>query len=278
MNTRSSASGGRPLAVVTGGARGVGAAAARKFTALGHAVAIVDVDAERGPALATELRHQGAAARFEACDVSDAAAVDELAARLQAEWGPAAVLVTAAALIPDTDALMTMDLAMHDRMWRVNYHGTLHACRSFGRAMVQAGRGAIVTVGSINSVLPMPLPAYNPGKAAIARMTQLLACELGRHGVRINCVAPTYVMTPELQARVDSGRRDLAQMMRLHALPALPTPADVAEAIAFLCAPEACTITGILLPVDSGFLSAASYMTYSGGVPWPREATMPSPG
>jgi len=187
--------------------------------------------------------------------------------------GPASVLVTSAALIPNTESIMDMDLDAHDRMWRVNYHGTVHACRSFGKQMVDAGRGgAIVTLGSINSALPMPLPAYNPGKAAIARLTQLLAAELGRHHIRVNSVGPTYVMTPQLQARIDAGQRDLVKMMHTHALDTLPTPADIAEAMAFLCSPAARTITGILLPVDSGWIASATYMTYAGGVPWKRSA------
>lgn len=261
----------RLVAVVTGGSRGIGEAAVRKFAKLGHAVAALDVDRERGEALAAELRAQGALVQFHYCDVADAVAVDALANRLQQEMGAASALVTSAALIPNSDSIMTMDLDTHDRMWRVNYHGTVHACRSFGRHMVEAGRGgSIVTLGSINSVHTMPLPAYNPGKAAIARLTQLLAAELGRHAIRVNSVGPTYVMTPELQARIDSGERDLTRMMQLHALDTLPTPADIADAIAFLCSTAARTITGVLLPVDSGFIASATYMTYAGGVPWQR--------
>lgn len=92
--------------------------------------------------------------------------------------------------------------------------------------------------------------------------------EWGRHRIRVNSVGPTYVMTPELQARLDAGVRDLGKMMHVHALDFLPTPNDIAEAIAFLCSPAARAITGILLPVDSGWTSSATYMTYAGGVPW----------
>jgi NAD(P)-dependent dehydrogenase (short-subunit alcohol dehydrogenase family) len=84
----------------------------------------------------------------------------------------------------------------------------------------------------------------------------------------VNSVAPTYVMTPELQARIDSGQRDLAKMMSVHTLDRLPTPGDVAEVIAFLCSPAASCITGVLLPVDSGWSVGVSYMSYAGGVPW----------
>ena len=163
---------------------------------------------------------------------------------------------------------MDMDMDAHDRMWQVNYHGTVHTCRAFGKQMIARKQGAIVTLGSINSYLPLPLPAYNPGKAAIQRLTQLLAVELGRHGIRVNSVAPTYVMTPPLRAKVESGHRDLAKIMSVHALDRLPEPGDIANAIAFLCSDQASSITGILLPVDAGWLSAVSYKTYAGGVPW----------
>ncbi|MBU1361339.1 MAG: SDR family oxidoreductase [Gammaproteobacteria bacterium] len=264
----------RGTAVITGGARGIGEASARRFAAEGRAVAILDVAREEGLALASALDGTGGSAvRFYDCDVSDAEGVDAVAARVAQELGPAGVLVTSAALIPNTESIMDMDLAAHDRMWRVNYHGTLHVCRSFGRQMIDSGGGgAIVTVGSINSLLPLPLPAYNPGKVALARLTQLLAAELGRHGVRVNGVAPTYVMTPQLQARIDAGQRDLPKMMGVHALDVLPTPDDVADAVEFLCSARARTITGIMLPVDSGWAASVSYMTYSGGVPWERPA------
>jgi NAD(P)-dependent dehydrogenase (short-subunit alcohol dehydrogenase family) len=133
---------------------------------------------------------------FHACDVSDPQAVSDLADVIARDLGPTRFLGTSAAMIPNTDSVMDMDLIAHDRMWRVNYHGTLHACRSFGRQMIEARRGAIVTLGSINTLAALPLPAYNRGKVALYRLTQLLASELGRHKIRVNCVAPTYVMTP----------------------------------------------------------------------------------
>ena len=112
-----------PVAVITGGARGIGEAAARKFAANGHAVAILDVNRGRGEALARELASPRV--RFYECDVADAGIVAEVAARTQSELGPARVLATSAALIPNSESVLDMDLAAHDLMWRVNYQGTV---------------------------------------------------------------------------------------------------------------------------------------------------------
>ena len=94
------------------------------------------------------------------------------------------------------------------------------------------------------------------------------ACTLARSGGVITYVGPTYVMTPPLRARVQSGQRDLNKIMAVHALDRLPEPADIANGIAFLCSDQARSITGILLPIDAGWLAAVSYRTYAGGMPW----------
>lgn len=259
---------GEQVTVVTGGGAGIGAAVAARYARAGGMIAILDVDEAGGARQVAAIAATGGHARFFSCDVSDAKQVDAVAARVVRELGPPRHLVTCAAIIPDTDSAMTMDLDLHDRMWRVNYHGTLHACRTFGAEMVRRRQGAIVTLSSINTYLALPLPAYNPGKVAIARLTQLLAAELGRHRITVNSVAPTFVMMPALRQRVAEGRRDLDKIMSVHALPELPTPEDIAEAIFFLTSPQARTITGAVLPVDAGWSASVGYMTYAGGVPW----------
>lgn len=256
------------VAVVTGGASGIGEAAARRFASEGYAIAILDMNEKLGAGVAAAIGAGGGRAIFVKCDVADAASVEAAAKRTAAELGPADILVTAAGLIPNTESILDMDMAAHERMWKVNYNGTIHACQSFARQMIPNKRGAIVTIGSINSRLPLPLAAYNPGKAAVERVTQLLAVELGRHGIRVNSVGPTYVMTPPLREKVASGQRDMGKIMSVHALDYLPEPKDIADAIAFLASDQARAITGILLPVDCGWLSAVSYKTYAGGVPW----------
>lgn len=258
----------RGVAVVTGGASGIGEATARRMASDGLAVAILDVNEAGGAAVAKAIADAGGTARFYVCDVADAKALDMVAEKIESGIGGVVNLVTAAGLIPNSESIMEMDMAAHERMWKVNYIGTIHACQAFGKRMIPRKAGAIVTLGSINSVLPLPLPAYNPGKAAVARLTQLLAVELGRHGIRVNSVGPTYVMTPPLRAKVAAGQRDMNKIMGVHALSSLPEPKDIADAIAFLCSDQARSITGILLPVDAGWLAGVSYLTYAGGVPW----------
>lgn len=90
----------------------------------------------------------------------------------------------------------------------MNYHGTVHAVRAFGRAMQNRRKGAIVTLGSITGMGAFPLPAYSPSKTAVTRMTQILSVEMGRFDVRVNCVAPTYVLSETLKHRIESGLRD----------------------------------------------------------------------
>lgn len=261
----------RRNAVITGGASGIGEACALRFAQEGYAVAILDVNRAAGEAVAKRIGELGGSARFHACDVGDRPQIYSVAAQIHEESGPPDILVTSAALIPNTESILDMDIERHDRMWEINYHGTLHACIAFGRQMRAAGRGAIVTMGSINSFLPMPLPAYNPGKAALRHLTELLAVELGRHGIRVNSVAPTYVMTQGLKEKIADGHRDLQSIMKVHALDTLPEAKDIADAIAFLCSDAASRITGAMLPVDAGWLAAVSYKTYAGGVPWKDE-------
>ncbi len=260
---------GKGVAAVTGGASGIGEASARKLAAAGHAIAIIDLDQAKADGVAADIaKTAGVAARGYACDVSDAAAVDEVAARIERDLGATDVLVTSAGVLEKVSGFMDVDLEAHNRIWQINYNGTVHCCRSFGRLMTPRRKGAIVTLGSTNSMVAFPLPAYGPSKLAIVRMTQLLAVELGRHNIRVNSVAPTFTMTPAFKARIESGERDVNAIKHVHALDLLVEPEHIGDAVAFLCSDQAAAITGILLPVDAGFTAAVTYKTFVGGVPW----------
>ena len=251
-------------AVVTGGGSGLGKACARRLAEDGAEVWVLDLNSEAAEAVAIEIRTEGGAAQALQIDVADAEAVEAAAERI----GDVSALVTAAGIIESISTVLDADLQAHDRLWAVNYGGTLNACRSFGRRMRTAGRGAIVTIGSINSYAALPLPAYCPSKTAILRLVELLSVELGRHGVRVNGVAPTYVLTPGLQAKVDAGERNLDAMLKVNALKTMVRPEDIAEVAAFLLSDAAKAVTGHMMPVDAGYLPATSYATFAGGQPW----------
>lgn len=261
---------GAGAAVVTGGGSGIGEACARRLARDGSDIAIVDVDPGGAERVAAAIREGGGRAEAFVCDVSDAAALNAVARRIEAEFGPVAALVTAAGVLNSPSTLMEMDTAEHDRVWQVNYHGTVHTLRAFVPAMERRGRGAVVTIGSINSFGPLPLPAYNPSKVAIKALTEMVAVECGRHGVRVNGVAPGYTMTPAIRARIDKGERDPAAMKKTAALDMLIEPHHVAAAVAFLCSEDAAAITGVMLPVDAGHLVGVHYRSFAGDMPWEK--------
>ena len=95
--------------------------------------------------------------------------------------------------------------------------------------------------------------------------------ELGRFGVRLNGVAPTYFITPAMQAKIDAGERDPEVLRNSGALDLLVEPEQIGVAVAFLCSDAASAITGVMLPVDAGFNATIPYRTYAGGVPWRNE-------
>ena len=256
------------VAVVTGGASGIGEGCVRKLVSLGYLVEILDQEREQSVRLVNELNSSSLRTKHHVVDVSDAHSVDECAQQILGEHGRIDVLVTSAGILESSANILDMDMVSHDRVWQINYHGTVHCVRSFGKIMRAALRGAIVTVGSTTSFVAFPLPAYCPGKTAIRRLTEILAVELGRFGIRVNGVAPTYVITPAMQAKIDAGERDPEVLRNSGALNMLVEPHHVADAVAFLCSDAATAITGVMLPVDAGFHAAIPYRTYAGGVPW----------
>lgn len=259
------------VAVITGGASGLGAACAHRLAQEGMEIWLLDLNIDGARSVEEQINETGGSAHSIQIDVSDAAAMDEAARQIKASTGIPKALVTAAGIIESVSTVLDADLDAHDRLWAINYGGTLNACRSFGRLMRGDGDGAIVAFGSINSYAALPLPAYCPSKTAILRLVEMLAVELGRYGVRVNGVAPTFVLTPGLQAKVDAGERNVDDMLKVNALKRMVTPEDIADVVAFLLSDAARTITGHMMPVDAGYLPAATFATFAGGQPWDEQ-------
>ena len=242
------------VAFVTGGASGIGEATARLFAAKGWRVVLADINDEGGTRVAEEI-----GGRFLPLDVTDAARVDAVVLDIMANEGRIDALVNAGGVLQSPVRLMEMDLSEIDRILGINAKGTIQVCQSVARRMAAVGQGAIVNVGSLNSLVPMPHPAYALSKVAITRITEILACELGRKGIRVNAVAPGYTLTPAMQMRIDKGERDPQAVFDKSALPRWVLPSEVAEAICFLASPAASAITAAMLPVDCGWVAYAAY-------------------
>ncbi|MBN9364754.1 MULTISPECIES: SDR family oxidoreductase [unclassified Devosia] len=246
------------VVVVTGGASGIGEATARRFAAGGWTVEIADQNASRGKQICLELD-----ATYEALDVADEASVKAYAAAVLQRRGQVDAVVNSAGVLQNAVRITEMEMAEFDRIHAINVRGTLLVNRAFGAAMSAAGSGAIVNMGSLTTYRPSGQPAYAMGKASIKMLTEIMAAEFGPSGVRVNAVAPGYVLTPAMQARIDSGQRDPKLIVEKAALRRFVQPADVGEAIWFLCSEAAGAITGVTLPVDCGWLATSAYTAYA---------------
>ena len=247
------------IAVVTGGASGIGAACCRELAARGAMVVALDRDIGRAGAVVAEI-----GGRAWGADVADESAMKRAAEAIEKDVGPVDILVNSAGVIQRPVRPTELTMAAYDDITRVDQRGTYVACVAFGGLMLSRRRGAIVNIASVAGMRSMPLHAYGPAKAAVISMTECLAAEWGPAQVRVNCVSPGYTRTPALQTAIDRGERDPSALADNSALGRLVEPTEIARAVAFLCSPLAAAITGVNLPVDCGWLVAPSWHTYGG--------------
>ena len=247
------------LAVVTGAGSGIGAACCRQLTKHGATVVVLDRAELPAKAVADEIKGHAWVA-----DVADELAMEACAAAIEQALGPVEVLVNSAGVIQVPLPPETLPMSSWDEVVRIDQRGTYVASLAFGRRMARRGHGAIVNIASIAGMRSMPLHGYAPAKAAVISMTECLAAEWGRSGVRVNAVSPGYTRTPALQAAVDRGERDVTALVDNSALGRMVEPEDVARAVIFLAASESSAITGVNLPVDCGWLVAPPWHTYGG--------------
>ncbi len=246
------------VAVVTGGASGIGAACCHELAARGARLALIDRD---------QRVHEVARAvggRAWIADVADEQAIERTAQDIEAVLGPVEILVNSAGVIQVPLAPERLEMTNWDEVVRVDQRGTYVAAVAFGKRMAGRRRGSIVNIASVAGMRSMPLHAYAPAKAAVIAITECLAAEWGPAQVRVNAVSPGYTRTPALQNAIDKGERDVSALAGNAALGRLVEPQDIAHAVAFLAGPEAAAITGINLPVDCGWLVTGSWHTYGG--------------
>ncbi|MFF4122543.1 glucose 1-dehydrogenase [Microbispora rosea] len=243
------------FAVVTGAARGIGAAIARRLAAEGAAVACVDLTADRCASIVDEITVTGGRAVAFGCDVSDSAQVEALVPGVMAEFGRIDVLVNNAGLTRD-NLLFRMSEEDWDKVVDVNLKSVFLVSRAVQKHMVEQRSGAIVNLSSRSALGNRGQANYAAAKAGIQGLTATMAIELGPFGVRVNAVAPGYVATPmteatavRLGATPEEHQAAVAQGVPLRRV---GQPTEVASVVAFFASDDASYVTGQTLYVNGG--------------------------
>jgi len=233
------------VAIVTGGASGIGRATVELFVEEGAKVVVADVDAARGEEVAAKL---GEAAAFKRTDVARADDLQDLVDFAVARFGGLQVMFNNAGIGGSLRRFLDDDLADFERVMAVNVFGVMVGSQRAARHMAKNGGGVIInstSIGGINA--GSGVIAYRASKAAVIHFTRSIAVDLAEHGIRVNCIAPAHIPTA-INATFDQAR--IVRLMQ--PLQRVGQPRDVANAVLYLASDRAAQITGIVLPVDGG--------------------------
>lgn len=248
------------VAIITGGARGMGAATSRLFVAEGAKVAIADVLEEDGAALAAEL---GEAARFYKLDVTDEGDWARVVGAAEADLGPVSVLVNNAGILMFKSILETTK-ADFERVLRVNLVGEFLGIKAVAPGMIARGKGAIVNVSSVDGMKGAnSLVAYASSKWGVRGLTKVAAMELGHKGIRVNSVHPGGVDTV-MSNHSGAPRAEIDKSYGNVPMQRIGGPEEVAAASAFLASDDASYCHGTEIVVDGGMTVGTYYMGFPG--------------
>jgi NAD(P)-dependent dehydrogenase (short-subunit alcohol dehydrogenase family) len=248
------------VVAVNGGANGIGMAISEAFAATGAAVALLDIDAPAATRTVDQITAAGGRAHAWTCDISSEQQVEAAFAEIETKLGHVGVLVNNAGINPRALPL-EVDIEAWQRVLAVNLTGYFLCARAAGRGMVARGYGSIVNVSSIagSTALGRGNFAYSVTKGGVDAMTRELAVEWGRHGVRVNAVAPCQVATAGFvaneKARTQAGDPTVSDYRRGIPMGRAAEPADIAAAVVYLASDAAAMVTGVTLPVDGGNLA-----------------------
>jgi NAD(P)-dependent dehydrogenase (short-subunit alcohol dehydrogenase family) len=245
------------VAIITGGARGIGATSARLFVGEGAAVAVWDLNETRGQALVDELAAQGGKVVFCRCDVTNAAEIDAALDRTVSALGPPTVLFNNAG-IAIVGGIEEISEEEWDRQFAVNVKSIYLVSRAVIPYMRAAGGGSIINMGSESAFVGFPMhPAYCASKAAVVHLCRSMAMRYASEKIRVNALCPGTIKTELYEsfiaAQDDPAAVD-AEIRRMHPL-GLGEPEDIAWAAVYMASDESKYMTGSPLLVDGGMLA-----------------------
>lgn len=234
------------VAIITGGAGGIGFAAVKRFLEEGAKVAIVDYDKQQGEKIEAEL---GEDVAFFAVDVSKLSEVQQMVEQVVDRFGKIDILVNNAGITRDA-TLVKMTEEDFEKVIQINLNGVYYCTQAVAPHMIAQGSGKIISTSSVSGVYGnFGQTNYAATKAAIIGMTKTWAKELGRKGINVNAVAPGFTATPMVEKMPE---KVLQQMEGITSLQRLGKPEDIANAYLFLASDESSYITGHVLQVDGG--------------------------
>lgn len=241
------------VAVVTGGASGMGEATCHELGRRGHRVAVLDIDGQAAQRVCDDLRAEGVTALGVAIDVTDRRAVEEAFAKVRSELGPVAILVTSAGIVGFAP-FNEITVESWRRIIDVNLTGTFHCCQVALPDMVAAGWGRIVMISSSSAQRGSPgMAHYAASKGAVITLTKSLAHEYAPAGITVNNIPPSGIETPMQHQSQEQGNLPSNETLaRRIPMGHLGTGEDIAAAVGFLCSEEAGFITGQVLGVNGG--------------------------
>jgi NAD(P)-dependent dehydrogenase (short-subunit alcohol dehydrogenase family) len=243
--------------LITGAARGIGKATAHRFAAEGARLLIADRLVEEMEKTAHEIRqHYGGEVLTFALDVSRKAEVDAMAAFVAGRWGGVDVLINNAGICPPAPSFLDISEELWDETIAVNLKGVFLVGQAVARLMVEARSGVIVNMSSTNGLVgEAGVAHYNASKGGVTLLTKTMALDLAPYGIRVNCLAPGYIVTTMSQGNV-GGDRVQEYIRRNIPLGRVASPEEVASVYAFLASDDASFITGEAVVVDGGQLAS----------------------
>lgn len=247
------------VALVTGGAKGLGLAMARGLADHGSDVALADIDDEGGRAAAAELAEAtGRTVRYYHCDVMDREAVTALVDQVVADLGRIDTLLN--------NAGRTIHEPLEDiteKNWRavmgLNLDAVFFVMQAVARHMLERGSGSIINTGSMSGIIaniPQKQASYNASKAAVHNLTRSAACEWAEQGIRVNAIAPGYMRTELTRGFYEEGGPQIDQWNLMTPMKRPGEPHELAGAAVFLASQASTFVTGSVLSVDGGYTAA----------------------